>query len=166
MDTTTLTDQDAAIFEQKPPLRTLRDDERLALLAGSTSGALATIGRSGYPHQTTVLYAWDPDEQVIRISTRVNRVKAKNAANDSRGSLFVQGPDMWSFVVAEGDLEVSSVSTEPGDATGRELLRVMPQPDAEAEVEFLQTQVDEERVVIRLRVRRLYGDIIELQPPS
>ena len=29
-----------------------------------------------------------------------------------------------------------------------------------------QTQVDEERVVIRLRVRRLYGDIIELPSPE
>ena len=123
MDITTLTDHDAAIFEQKPPLRTLSDDERLALLAGGTSGALATIGRSGFPHQSTVLYTWDPEEQVIRISTHADRVEqARNAADDSRGSLFVQGPDVWSFVVAEGDTRGVTGEHQPGDATGQKKL--------------------------------------------
>ena len=48
--------KDAAIFEQKPPLRTLRDDERRTLLANGTSGVLATVGPTGYPHLSTMLY--------------------------------------------------------------------------------------------------------------
>jgi hypothetical protein len=35
--------------------------------------------------------------------------------------------------VAEGDIELSAVSTEPGDETGQELLRIFPQADPEAE---------------------------------
>jgi len=53
------------------------------------------------------------------------------------------------------------VSTIPGDATGRELLTVFPQSDDAATEAFLTEQVTEQRVVIRLRVERLYGDIIE-----
>jgi len=156
--------KDHAVFEQQPPLRPLADDERAAHLAAREHGVLATVGQGGFPHLSTVIYAWDPAVAVVRISTRAGRVKARNAAADPHGSLFVEGPDRWSFVVAEGELEVSPVSAEPGDATGRDLLDLFPQPDAAAEAAFLAQQVAEQRVVLRLHVRRLYGDIIELTP--
>ncbi|HWM18945.1 MAG TPA: TIGR03618 family F420-dependent PPOX class oxidoreductase [Ilumatobacteraceae bacterium] len=158
-----ISDKDAAIFEQRPPLRALRDDERLGHLAARTTGVLATVNPGGYPHLSTVIYAWDPDTQVIRVSTRAHRAKTKNAASNPRGALFVEGPDKWSFVVAEGDVELSPISTEPGDATGRELLAIFPQADAAAEAAFLAEQVAEERVVMRLHATRVYGDIIELE---
>jgi PPOX class probable F420-dependent enzyme len=160
---TTLSEKDQAIFEQKPPVRALADDERLVHVAAQTDGVLASVSAKGFPHLSTVIYAWDPDARLIRISTRANRVKAKNVARNGHAALYVQGPDRWSFVVAEGDAELSPVSTEPGDATGRELLAIFPQPDAAAEAAFLAEQVVEERVVIRLYVARLYGDIIEPQ---
>ena len=78
----------------------------------------------------------------------------------------MEGPDKWSFVVAEGIAEVSPVSIEAGDETGRELLTIFPQADPAAEAEFLAAQVAEKRVVIRVHVDRLYGDIIELSPPT
>ena len=143
MSSTTPNDKDAAIFEQQPPVRTLRDDERRSMLTSSTSGVLATIGSSGFPHLSTVIYAWDRDTDVVRMSTRADRVKARNAARDPHAALFVQGPDMWSFAVAEGEIEVSPVTTKPGDATGRELLSIFPQEDAAAEAAFLEQQVDE-----------------------
>jgi PPOX class probable F420-dependent enzyme len=161
LDTAT-TEKDQAIFEQKPPMRSLHETELLDHLAGRNMGTLATINANGYPHLSTVIYAWDPDAGVIRFSTRANRAKTKNVARNSHGALFVDGPDKWSFVVAEGDVELSAVSTEPGDETGRELLSIFPQADPAAEAEFLAQQVAEQRVVIRLHVNRLYGDIIEL----
>ena len=45
---------------------------------------------------------------------------------------------------------------------GRELLGLFPQADAAAEAAFLAEQVAEQRLVIRLHVARLYGDIIEV----
>ena len=163
---TTTNTKDAAIFEQRPPKRRLRGDELLDHIGGRTLGVLATVSADGYPHLSTVIYAWDPDARLIRISTRANRAKAKNAARDPHAALFVEGPDTWSFVVAEGDVELSPQSTEPGDDTGRELLGIFPQDDATAEADFLAEQVAEQRVVIRLRANRLYGDIIELSSPS
>ena len=152
------TAHDTAIFEQQPPLRSLADDERGALLAAREHGVLGTTGRGGFPHLSTVIYHWDPASKTVRISTRADRVKARNVAADGHAALFVEGPDRWSFVVAEGIAEVSAPSTAAGDATGRELLTIFPQPDAAAEAAFLDTQVAEERVVIRLQVTRLYGD--------
>jgi PPOX class probable F420-dependent enzyme len=163
---TTISDKDAAIFEQRPPKRALGSDELLAHLSARTIGVLATVNAHGYPHLSTVIYTWDPDARLIRISTRANRAKAKNAARDHHAALYVEGPDMWSFVVAEGDVELSPTSTEPGDATGRELLGIFPQADAAAEAAFLDEQVAEERVVVRLHANRLYGDIIELSTPT
>jgi PPOX class probable F420-dependent enzyme len=163
--TTTISEKDAAIFEQRPPKRALGGDELLAHLTARTIGVLATVNANGYPHLSTVIYSWDPDARLIRISTRANRAKTKNAAGDHHAALFVEGPDMWSFVVAEGDVELSPITTEPGDATGRELLGIFPQADTTAEAAFLAEQVAEQRVVIRLHTSRLYGDIIELDPP-
>jgi len=159
---TGLTDKDVAVFEQQPPLRTLREEERERYLIERDQGVLATVSPDGTPHLAPVLYRWDPEQRIVRMSTRAGRVKATNAARDANAALYVEGPDRWSFVVAEGAAEVSPVSTEPGDATGRELLAMFPQPDATAEAAFLETQVAEHRVVIRLHVGRLYGDIIEL----
>lgn len=163
---TTISAKDAAIFEQRPPKRALGSDELVAHLTARTIGVLATVNANGYPHLSTVIYAWDPNARLIRISTRANRAKSKNAASDHHAALFVEGPDTWSFVVAEGDVELSPTSTEPGDATGRELLGIFPQADSAAEAAFLEEQVAEERVVIRLHANRLYGDIIEPSPPG
>lgn len=160
------TAKDAAIFEQRPPLRSLSDDERSALLATGDHGVLATISRTGFPQLSTVLYSWDPAAAIVRISTRTGRAKVRNLADDARAALFIEGPDQWSFIVAEGHAELSAVSTQPGDATGLELLTLFPQPDPHAEAAFLDEQVAEQRVVIRLHVSRIYGDIIELSQPA
>jgi hypothetical protein len=109
-----------------------------------------------------VIYRWDPDGRVVRLSTRAGRVKATNVARNEHAALYVEGPDRWSFVVAEGRAEVSPPSLEPGDDIGLELLGLFPQPDEASTVAFLATQVEEQRVVVRLSVERLYGDIIEL----
>jgi hypothetical protein len=75
----------------------------------------------------------------------------------------VNGPDIWSFAVAEGDAEVSEVTTEPGDATGRELLALTPNfQDPAEEAAFFRQLVNERRVVIRLRVSHLYGTALDI----
>ncbi|MCG5213409.1 TIGR03618 family F420-dependent PPOX class oxidoreductase [Streptosporangium sp. KLBMP 9127] len=145
-----------------PAPRTLTDEELTSLLSEQQFGVLATVKRSGHPHLSTVLYHWDPDERVVRISTTVDRLKTRQVRNDPRLALHVSGPDVWSFAVAEGDAEVSQVTTTPGDATGRELLALTPGfEDPAQETAFLIQAVRERRVVIRLRVSRLYGTALD-----
>jgi PPOX class probable F420-dependent enzyme len=143
--------------------RILADRELSDLLAGQQFGVLATVKRSGHPHMSTVMYGWDPIERIIRVSTTAERLKARHVRNNPHVSLHVNGPDIWSFAVAEGEAEVSEVTTEPGDATGRELLALVPAfQDPAEEAAFLRQLVTESRVVIRLHVKRLYGTALDV----
>ena len=148
--------------EQKPgsgPAPTaLTEDEVSQLLREQQFGVLASVKRSGHPHLSTVLYRWSSEERVIRISTTADRLKARQLRRDPHAALHVAGPNVWSFAVAEGDAEVSGVTTQAGDAIGRELLAMTP--GFEDPTAFLEQAVSDRRVVVRIRVSRLYGTIL------
>jgi PPOX class probable F420-dependent enzyme len=146
-----------------PAPRILNDEELVRLLGEQRFGVLATVKRSGHPHLSTVLCNWDPAERIVRISTTDDRLKARHVRNNPSLALHVSGPNVWSFAVAEGDAEVSEATTEPGDAIGRELLSLTPGfEDPAQEAAFLRQAVKERRVVIRLKVSRLYGTALDI----
>ncbi|MFC7328194.1 pyridoxamine 5'-phosphate oxidase family protein [Marinactinospora rubrisoli] len=142
---------------QRPAPRPLSDDALSALLGGQRFGVLATVRRSGHPHLTTMVYSWDPEARIVRFSTTADRSKVTHLRRDPRAALHVQGGDVWSYAVAEGEAEVSEPTAVPGDAVGRELLAIVPAERPEDEAAFLEELVAERRVVIRLKVDRLYG---------
>lgn len=145
-----------------PPPRTLSDDALSDLLAAHSFGTLATIKDSGHPHLTTMIYGWDPSARMVRFFTTADRAKVKHLQRNSRASLHVPGPDVWSFAVAEGDAEVSDIAREPGDAIGQEIWDMLPEqmrPDDQCA--FFVSLVEERRVVIRLNVTRLYGAALD-----
>lgn len=151
-------------MSQGPAPRPLTDDALSELLGRQQFGTLATVKRSGHPHLTTMVYSWDAEARTLRFSTTADRVKTAHLRRNPRAALHVQGGDVWSFAVAEGSAEVSEITTVPGDAVGRELLAMLP-PAARPEDEdaFLTQQVAERRVVIRLRVDRLYGTALDIE---
>jgi PPOX class probable F420-dependent enzyme len=144
---------------QGPAPRALSDEALSKLLGRQQFGTLATVKRSGHPHLTTMLYSWDPEARIVRFSTTADRVKVGHLRRNSRAALHVQGG-----AVAEGEAEVSEITTVPGDAVGRELLGMIPkaaQPeDGNA---FLEQLVAERRVVVRLKVDRLYGTALDIE---
>ncbi|MEU5402770.1 TIGR03618 family F420-dependent PPOX class oxidoreductase [Streptomyces sp. NPDC005963] len=141
----------------------LSDGELDALLRAQQFGVLASVKRSGHPHLSTVLFHWSPQERVVRVSTTVDRLKARQLRRDPHAALHVSGPDVWSFAVAEGEAMVSEPSTAAGDAVGRELLSMTPGfTDPAEEAAFLQQLVRERRVVVRIRVDRLYGTALDV----
>ncbi|MER7758692.1 TIGR03618 family F420-dependent PPOX class oxidoreductase [Streptomyces sp. NPDC097619] len=149
---------------QGPAPRILSDEALSTLLETQRFGTLATNKRSGHPHLTTMAYSWDPAERVIRFSTTADRVKVGHLGRDPRAAVHVPGGDVWSFAVAEGEAELSAVSTEPGDATGRELLAMIPDAARPEDTDaFLADQVAERRLVIRLKVSRLYGTALDIE---
>ncbi|WP_328868799.1 PPOX class F420-dependent oxidoreductase [Streptomyces sp. NBC_00287] len=148
---------------QGPAPRALSDEALADLLGQQPFGTLATIKRSGHPHLTTMLYTWDAEARIVRLSTTADRIKAKHLRHDPRAALHVQGGDVWSFAVAEGEAEVSQMTTVPGDAVGRELLSMIPEVAKPRDEDgFLQQLVTERRVVIRLKVDRLYGTALDI----
>ncbi|MCX4661119.1 pyridoxamine 5'-phosphate oxidase family protein [Streptomyces uncialis] len=146
-----------------PAPRPLTDADASALLAAGRFGTLAAVRSTGHPHLSTVLYDWDPAERTVRVSTTAERLKARQLRRDPHASLHVQGPDVWSFAVAEGLAEVSEPTAVPGDTVGRELLAITPGfPDPADESAFLAQAVTDRRVVVRLRVSRLYGTALDI----
>jgi PPOX class probable F420-dependent enzyme len=150
-----MTDQDA------PGPETLTDEELSKFLSDHLFGGLATTKRSGHPHLSTVLYKWDPDERIARVSSTKDRLKVRQLRNNPRAALFVTSRDNTTYAVVEGTAELAE-TTEPGDEAGRELLAMgfgLPQP---TEHEAFVNQVEEGRVVIRLRAERVYGMALDL----
>ncbi|CAL9473144.1 pyridoxamine 5'-phosphate oxidase family protein [Streptomyces griseomycini] len=149
---------------RRPAPRPLSDQALSDLLGEQQFGTLATVKRSGHPHMTTMVYSWDPGARIARFSTTADRVKVGHLRRDPRAALHVTGGDVWSFAVAEGEAEVSAVTTVPGDAVGRELLEMLPQAARpEDEDAFLEQLVAERRLVIRLKVDRLYGTALDVE---
>ncbi|MFC5958440.1 pyridoxamine 5'-phosphate oxidase family protein [Streptomyces pratens] len=149
--------------EERPGPRPLSDEALSRLLGTQQFGTLATVKSSGHPHLTTMAYSWDAEVRVARFSTTADRAKPKHLRRDPRAALHVQGDDVWSFAVAEGEAEVSEVTTVPGDAVGRELLALVPEAaKPKDEAAFLEQLVVERRVVVRLKVDRLYGTALDI----
>jgi PPOX class probable F420-dependent enzyme len=141
----------------------LSDEALSDLLGRQQFGTLASVKRDGRPHLTTMVYSWDAEARIVRFSTTADRIKVKHLRRDPRAALHVQGGDVWSFAVAEGEAEVSEATTVAGDAVGRELLGMIPQAaKPEDEDAFLEELVAERRVVIRLKVDRLYGTALDI----
>ncbi|WRZ88934.1 PPOX class F420-dependent oxidoreductase [Streptomyces sp. NBC_01007] len=151
-------------MSQGPAPRPLSDEALSDLLGKQRFGTLATVKRTGHPHLTTMLYSWDADGRIARFSTTADRVKVEHLRRDPHAALHVQGDNVWSFAVAEGSAEVSEVTMVPGDAVGRELLGMIPKgarpEDGDA---FLRQLVAERRLVIRLKVDRLYGTALDIK---
>jgi PPOX class probable F420-dependent enzyme len=140
-------------------------DQLLDLIATSRQGILAGVTQAGYPHLTNVLYVWDAAEGTARVSTTADRVKGRILRRDPRAALHVPGAHFWSYAVAECDAEVSDVAATPGDETCRALQEVHSAfGEIADEAAFFTQMIDARRLVVSLRVRRLYGVLLDAPP--
>ncbi|KAB2347916.1 TIGR03618 family F420-dependent PPOX class oxidoreductase [Actinomadura rudentiformis] len=147
---------------QGPGARLLSEEEIDAILTRGQFGVLATVKRSGHPHLASMVYTWDAAARMIRISSAEGRIKVRHLERDPRAVLHVQGDTVLSYAVAEGQAEVSEVSTVAGDATSRELLAMTGGfADPADEAAFLEQVAKDRRVVLRLRVERVYGTALD-----
>ncbi len=136
------------------------ETQLLELIGGSHEGVLGVVTRAGYPHMTNVLYVWDAERRIARISTTADRVKGRVLRRDPHAALHVSGPHFWSYAVGQGDAETSEIAATPGDQASRELLEIASTFFGEVDEEdYLRRMVDERRLVVRLHVKRLYGVI-------
>jgi PPOX class probable F420-dependent enzyme len=144
----------------------MTEDQLLAVIADNRQGVLAGVTRAGYPHLTNVLYVWDAVERIASVSTTADRVKGRILQRDPRAGLHVSGPHFWSYAVAECDAELSAVARMPGDEACRQLLEVHSAFYGELKDEpaFYAQMIDAKRLVVRLRVRRVYGVLLDKPP--
>lgn len=131
----------------------------LGLLSEGHGGVLVTLKRDGRPQLSNVGHAYYPDERIIRVSITDDRAKTRNLRRDSRASYHVTSSDRWAYTVAEGTADLSPVASDPYDATVEELVRLYrdvlgEHPDWD---DFRAAMVRDRRLVLRLRVERVYG---------
>lgn len=130
----------------------------LAYVGSRHRGVLVTLKADGRPQLSNISYGLGEDG-VIRISVTADRAKTKNAGRDPRVSLHVTADDFWSYVVIEGDAELTPVAGAAGDATVDELVELYRElqgehPDWD---EYRAAMVADGRLVLRLHPTRAYG---------
>lgn len=123
-------------------------------------GVLATLKADGRPQLSNIMFGVGPDG-IVRISVTATRAKTANMRRDPRVSLHVTAADFWSYVVLEGDAELTAVAADPADATVDELVALYRDLQGEHPdwAEYRAAMVADERLVVRLRATRAYGSI-------
>lgn len=134
-------------------------DDLWSMFGRHGRGAFVTLKRDGRPQLSNVDFLVDTSGRGFRFSTRDGLAKVANLRRDPRASLYVTRPDGGAYAVAEGTAEVSAVSADPHDATVEELVEVYRDIRGEHPdwAEYRAAMVNDRRVVVRVRVDRVYG---------
>jgi PPOX class probable F420-dependent enzyme len=144
-----------------PPARVFTEAEIIEVISGNKLGILATVKRDGHPHLSNMIYTWDAGERALLMSTTATRIKVRHLKANPNAALHVPGPDFFTYVVAEGEAEVSEASTTPGDAVGQLLLPLSAEVTDDNREAFFKQMVIDQRVLVTLRVSKLYGMTID-----
>jgi PPOX class probable F420-dependent enzyme len=130
------------------------------VVVAGNAGTLATIKRDGRPQLSDLNYTADPDTRVVRISTRNPLAKVHNLRRDPRASLHVPAAHGSGYAVAEATASLSPVAADEHDATVEELIevyRLVQRKEHPDWADYRRAMVADQRVILRLRVDRLYG---------
>ena len=130
-----------------------------SLLTETGSAALVTLKRDGRPQLSNIGYAHDEATGLIRISITETRAKTKNLRRDPRASLYLTTPNLRAYLVVEGTVELTPVTTAPDDATADALVDLYrtiagEHPDW---AEYRAAMVAEQRLIALFTVERTYG---------
>ncbi|BCL13546.1 PPOX class F420-dependent oxidoreductase [Micromonospora sagamiensis] len=136
-----------------------REDKLIDTIATHSLGVLATIRRDGSPQQSTVVYSFDREERLIRVSVTGTRAKTANLRRDPRASFHVSSGDGWTYTAAQVRGELTPVATDPHDEVVEELVGLYravrgEHPDWD---DYRRAMVQQGRMVLRLRVERVVG---------
>ncbi|HEX3611786.1 MAG TPA: PPOX class F420-dependent oxidoreductase [Sporichthyaceae bacterium] len=135
------------------------NQRHLNLLAEHRKGVLVTLKRDGRPQLSNVIYAFAATGGRVRVSVTADRAKTRNAARDSRVSLHISTPDFWTWVVAEGEAELTPVAADPHDPTVEELVALYRALSGEHPdwADYRAAMVSERRQVLSFTVTHTYG---------
>ena len=137
------------------------DDRMLGFVAEQKWGVLATVKTDGRPQLSNVGYAYDPAEQLFRVSVTDSRAKTRNLRADPRLTLHVASKDFWTWVAVEGTAELTPVAADPHDATVEELITYYRGVSGEHEDwdEYRAAMVTDRRLGVRFRPEHTYGQL-------
>lgn len=134
--------------------------EALTWAGTHDKAVLITIRQDGRAQSSDVAYSLDGDTFVVSVTD--DRAKTANMRRDPRVVLHVSDPPSWSYVSFDGVVELSEVTTEPGDATNDALCAYYeavagePHPDWD---EYRAAMVAEKRLLARLTPTSAVGQV-------
>jgi PPOX class probable F420-dependent enzyme len=133
--------------------------DALEFAGARRNGVLATLKRDGRPQLSNITYGVVGG--VIKISITAGRAKYANLSRDPRATLHVTSDDFWSYVVVEGDAELSEVATKPDDPAVDELVEYYraiagEHPDWD---DYRKVMVSDKRVIVSITPTHAYGMI-------
>ena len=133
-----------------------------ALLAQSRLGVLATIKSDGRPQLSPVTPYYDRDTGFVYVSITEGRAKTKNLRRDPRASLEVTSADGWSWATADGTAELIGPGTEPDGPEVEALVEYYRSASGEHPDwdEYRAVMVADRRVLLKMRVEKVYGEQI------
>jgi PPOX class probable F420-dependent enzyme len=137
------------------------DDRMLAFVAEHHWGVLATVKADGRPQLSNVGYAYDPEQQLFRVSVTDSRAKTRNLRAEPRVTLHVASKDFWTWVAVEGTAELTPVAADLDDATVEELITYYRGISGEHENwdEYRAAMVADGRLVVRFLPQHTYGQL-------
>jgi len=146
------------VTETTPTTETTEFDP-YALLAGSRLGVLATIKSDGRPQLSPVTPTFDREASTIYVSITEGRAKTANLRRDPRAALEVTSADGWSWATAEGTVTLTGPGTDPDGPEVQALVDYYRAAAGEHPdwAEYRAAMVADRRVLMALRVERVYG---------
>ena len=133
-------------------------EKAMAAARARNQSVLTTIKGDGRPQLSNVLHGVD-EQGDIRVSTTADRAKYANLRRTPWAALHVDGESFWSYAVLEGDVELSEVAADPGDAAVDELVELYRSLQGEHDDwdDYRAAMVREQRLVVHLAPTRAYG---------
>ncbi|MEU0466013.1 PPOX class F420-dependent oxidoreductase [Amycolatopsis sp. NPDC006131] len=132
------------------------------LLADARIAVLATIKSNGLPQLSPVTPYYDRDAGVIYVSMTEGRAKTRNLRRDPRAALEVTSSDGWAWATAEGPVTLTGPGTDPHGPEVEALVDYYRKAAGEHPdwAEYREVMVSDRRVLMTLKVERVYGEKI------
>lgn len=133
-------------------------ERALAAARANQQSVLVTVRRDGRPQLSNVVHLVG-DDGLVRVSTTADRAKFHNLRRTPWAALKVDGENFWSYAVLEGDVTLSDVAADPGDAAVDELVALYRGISGEHHDwdDYRRTMVGDHRVVVRISPTYAYG---------
>src|ERR671910_730938 len=130
------------------------------LLAQSRLGVLATIKSDGRPQLSPVTPFYDRPAETLYVSMTEGRAKTANLRRDPRAALEVTAADGWSWATAEGAVTLTGPGTDPHGPEVQALVDYYRAAAGEHPdwAEYRSVMVADRRVLMAMRVERVYGE--------
>ena len=125
-----------------------------------SDAVLITIRKDGRPQSSDISYALD--DGIFTISVTAGRAKTANMARDPRVVLHLTDRSNWSYLAFDGTVELSPVTTDPGDTTSDALVAYYekvtgePHPDW---TEYRAAMIDERRLLVTFTPGSVVGQL-------